>query len=358
MKDSHVDDWRLPLDRAACLIGAPGDAITVALDDLSAAGPAVIRVHVEPSNTQSQYIAQILGALTKAAIDLFPAWLADAETVHGHSSLDYAAVRIHARRLAARSAHYGPFLSDLAERSLSGEPTSRRSRFSDAEVAEGLAGVLGASWDKDKVALVVSSDQLTTSRQHALASASEWLAARGFAIWLVGNPVPTVERMSVVYVTLPEYLQAVDNTDHHGQQEPTAEYKAVAGRPHPGSAVEKHIERELSNRAWATGRRLNHPFQYSPIAQLYFLDIAWLDDLFIVELDGYEHSSPWRRARDRRRDDFLRGLGFQVLRIPNERVLSNIWQVIDEIEAALRQHRHNRTSTSNTLTAAKEGQHP
>jgi hypothetical protein len=85
MKDSHVDDWRLPLDRAACLIGAPGDAITVALDDLSAAGPAVIRVHVEPSNTQSQYIAQILGALTKAAIDLFPAWLADAETVHGHS---------------------------------------------------------------------------------------------------------------------------------------------------------------------------------------------------------------------------------------------------------------------------------
>lgn len=358
MKKSRVDDWPLPLDRAACLIGAPGDAIAVALDDLSAAGPAIIRVHTEPSKTQSRYIAQILSALTQAATDLFPAWLPEANIVQGHSSLDYAAVRIHVRRLAARSAHYGPFLADLAQRSLSGDPTARHGRFSDAEVAEGLAGVLGTSWEREKVALVISADELTTAQQGALASASEWLAARGFAVWLVDNPLPTVERMSVVYVTLPEYLQAVDVSNTPKRPVATVEFPAVAGRPHPGSAIEKQVEKELSRRAWASGRRLNHPFQFSVIAEKYFLDIAWLDDMFVVELDGNEHLSPWRRARDRRRDEFLRGLGYYVLRIPNEHVTANIWQVVDEIEAALHEHRSNRTSTTNALPAAKEGQHP
>lgn len=352
MKEARADDWPLPLDRAASLIGAPGDAIAVALDDLSVAGPAVIRVHVEPSNTQSRIIAQTLSALTQAAIDLFPAWLPDAESVHGHSSLDFAAVRIHARRLAARSAHYGPFLADLAERSLSGGATAQRSRFTDAEIAEGLAGVLGISWHKKKVALLISSDELTTPQQHALASASDWLAARGFAIWLVDNPVAAVERMSVVYVTLPEYLRAVADTDTPKRPEATVEYPAVAGRPHPGSAVERQIEEKLSRCAWAAGRRLNHSFQFSLISERYFLDIAWLDEKFVVELDGYEHFSPWRRARDRRRDEILGGLGYYVLRIPNQRVLADVWQVIDEIEVALRRQR------SNTLTAAKEGQHP
>ncbi|MDZ7932179.1 MAG: DUF559 domain-containing protein [Rhodococcus sp. (in: high G+C Gram-positive bacteria)] len=358
MKQTCVDDWPLPLDRAASLIGAPGDAIAVALEDLSDAKAAVIRVHVEPSTTQSRIIAEVLGALTQAAIDLFPAWLPDAESIHGHSSLDYAAVRIHARRLAARTSNYGPFLADLAERSLSDNALARRTRFSDAETAEGLALVLGSSWQKEKVALLISSDELVVPQQHALASASEWLAARGFAVWLVDNPVPVVERMSIVYVTLPEYLRTVDDIGDPKMREHAAEYQAVAGRPHPGSAVEKQVEQELSRCAWASGRRLNHPFQYNPIAQKYYLDIAWVDDLFIVELDGYEHYSPWRRARDQRRDDFLRSLGFSVLRIPNERVLADIWQVIGEIEAALRKHRSNRTSTTNALTAAKEGQHP
>ncbi|WP_072806572.1 endonuclease domain-containing protein [Rhodococcoides yunnanense] len=358
MKVAHVDDWPLPLDRAVCLVGAPGDAIAVALDDLAANGPAVIRVQVQPSTLQSQVIDQVLGALTQAAIELFPAWLPEAATVSGHSSLDYAAIRIHARKLAARSTHYGPFLSDLAERSLSGDPTERRRRFSDAEVAEGLARVLGASWQKDKVALLVDTHELTAAQQYALASASDWLAARGFAVWLVDNPVRVVERVAVVRVTLPDYLQEVEDTAPHPRRETTLEYQAVAGRPHPGSAVERFVENELSKRGWAAGRRLNHPFQYSPIAQKYFLDIAWLDDMFIVELDGHEHFSAWRRARDQRRDEFLRDLGFYVLRIPNDRVLANIWQVIDEIEAALRQHRSIRSLTSNTLTATKEGHHP
>lgn len=358
MTETCVDRWSLPLDRAVCLSGAPGDAIAVALEDLSEEGPALIRVRAEPSDRKSAIIDGVLAALTRVAVELFPAWLPGAATVNGHSSLDFAAVRIHARRLAATSSHYGPFLFDLAQRALSEVAVTTRRQFAEAEVAEGLARVLGASWRRNRVALVIGTDELTPPRQHALASASEWLAARGFAVWLVDDPIPAVDRISTVYVTLPEYLREIRAAESPNLRESTVEYRAVAGKPHPGSEVEKRVDRELAKHAWAASRRLNHPFQHSVIAQRYLLDIVWLDDRFVVELDGEEHFSPWRRAKDSQRDEILRGLGFHVLRIPNERVLTNVWQVVDEIEAALRQHRLTRNFPVNTLLAVEEGRHP
>lgn len=353
MTTGHVDSWGLPLDRAVCLVGAPGDAIAVALEDLSDTAPALIRVHVEPRDRQSAVIEQVLSALTVIAIELFPAWLPDASSITGRSSLDFTAVRIHARHLASNSDHYGPFLADLAERSLRNDATGRP--FSDAEVAEGLAGILGASWQREQVALLVDSDELSPMQQLAFAAASEWLAARGFAVWLVDNPVPTVDRLSSVFVTLPPELLGVDEPSQRSRTRPAVEYWAVAGRPHPGSDVEKRVDRELSKHSWATNRRLNHPFQYNDIAQKYFLDIVWLEDLFAVELDGHEHRSAWSSAKDDTRDEILRGVGFEILRIPNERVHADVWQVVDEIQAALYRHRIFRDSDPNTLTATKEG---
>lgn len=355
MTTGHVDSWGLPRDRAVCLVGAPGDAIAVALEDLSDTAPALIRVHVEPRDRQSAVIEQVLSALTTIAIELFPAWLPDASSITGRSSLDFAAVRIHARRLAATSDHYGPFLADLAERSLGNNAMGRP--FSDAEVAEGLAGILGASWQREQVALLLSSDELSSTQQRALAAASEWLAARGFAVWLVDDPLPTVDRLSSVFVALPPELLGVDDTSQRSRTRPAVEYWAVAGRPHPGSDVEKSVDRELSKYSWASNRRLNHLFQYNDIAQRYFLDIVWLEDLFAVELDGHEHRSAWSKAKDDKRDEILRGVGFEILRIPNERVHADVWQVVDEIQAALYRHRIIRDSDPNTLTATKEGSH-
>lgn len=355
MTTRHVDTWGLPLDRTVCLVGAPGDAIAVALEDLSDTAPALIRVHVEPRDRQSAVIEQVLSALTVIAIELFPAWLPGASSITGRSSLDFAAVRIHALHLASTSDHYGPFLADLAERSIGNNATGRP--FSDAEVAEGLAGILGASWQRAQVALLLDSDELSPMQQRALAAASEWLAVRGFAVWLVDNPVPTVDRLSSVFVTLPRELLDVDDTGQCTRTRPTVEYWAVAGRPHPGSDVEKRVDRELSKHSWATNRRLNHPYHYNDIAQKYFLDIVWLEDLFAVELDGHEHSSVWSKAKDDKRDEILRGVGFEILRIPNERVHADVWQVVDEIQAALYRHRIIRDCNPNTLTATKEGSH-
>jgi very-short-patch-repair endonuclease len=51
--------------------------------------------------------------------------------------------------------------------------------------------------------------------------------------------------------------------------------------------------------------------------------------LIVVEVDGGQHADA--RAYDSRRDDFMRGQGFRILRFWNNEVLSNIdgvWRMI------------------------------
>lgn len=60
-------------------------------------------------------------------------------------------------------------------------------------------------------------------------------------------------------------------------------------------------------------------------------DFCCFEHRLIVELDGEPHASDEARARDARRDAFLRREGYQVLRFPNERVLGNLDFVLREI---------------------------
>ena len=51
----------------------------------------------------------------------------------------------------------------------------------------------------------------------------------------------------------------------------------------------------------------------------------------VLELDGEIHEKAQPAARDRERDAYIRGLGFTILRFPNERVFSDSEGVISEI---------------------------
>jgi very-short-patch-repair endonuclease len=53
--------------------------------------------------------------------------------------------------------------------------------------------------------------------------------------------------------------------------------------------------------------------------------------LLIVEVDGLVHLA--QRASDRRRDAFLAGCGFTVLRVSNDEVLADVASVVDRIAA-------------------------
>jgi ring-1,2-phenylacetyl-CoA epoxidase subunit PaaD len=67
----------------------------------------------------------------------------------------------------------------------------------------------------------------------------------------------------------------------------------------------------------------------------YIVDFACLSKRFIVEVDGGTHSADEKNARDKRREQYLRGQGFRVLRVWNSEVRENIDGVMDTIVDAL-----------------------
>ncbi|MCO6179210.1 endonuclease domain-containing protein [Ciceribacter sp. RN22] len=68
----------------------------------------------------------------------------------------------------------------------------------------------------------------------------------------------------------------------------------------------------------------------------YIADFAWLSARVIVEVDGDSHETDQGRAHDLRRDAFLRGQGFKVIRFDNRQVIDNPDYVFVTLETSLK----------------------
>ena len=95
--------------------------------------------------------------------------------------------------------------------------------------------------------------------------------------------------------------------------------------------AEQAIWQRLRNRQLA-----GHKFRRQHPVGPFFVDIACLEALLIVELDGGQHFEPDALAADQRRTIAIGKLGFTVLRFDNlqalaetDAVLSAIWQGLD-----------------------------
>lgn len=60
----------------------------------------------------------------------------------------------------------------------------------------------------------------------------------------------------------------------------------------------------------------------------YIVDFYCAPEKLIIELDGGVHDHPEQTIYDRRRDKFLKSLGFKILRINNELVFCNVPEVL------------------------------
>ena len=72
-----------------------------------------------------------------------------------------------------------------------------------------------------------------------------------------------------------------------------------------------------------------HKFRRQVRIGPYIADFACLKSMLVIEVDGGQHAEA--RAYDERRDDFMRGQGYRILRFWNNEVLGNmdgVWQVI------------------------------
>ena len=65
----------------------------------------------------------------------------------------------------------------------------------------------------------------------------------------------------------------------------------------------------------------------------YIADFACLPEKLFIELDGGQHAA--QQAHDDRRDEFLRGKGYRILRFWNNEVFENCFGVLERVYAAL-----------------------
>jgi len=88
----------------------------------------------------------------------------------------------------------------------------------------------------------------------------------------------------------------------------------------------RRVETEAEQTAWRLLRGLRlKGFKFRrqhPVGNV-IVDFCCPQRRLVLELDGSVHSQPSRAAGDRRRDDYLKRLGYRVLRFPNGIVLTD-----------------------------------
>lgn len=83
------------------------------------------------------------------------------------------------------------------------------------------------------------------------------------------------------------------------------------------------------------GAMEGHRFRRQHPIDDYIVDFACIPAKLIVEVDGVTHSTPEEVAHDARREAFLKGRGWQILRFQNDDVFHRLDAVVDGICRAL-----------------------
>jgi len=100
----------------------------------------------------------------------------------------------------------------------------------------------------------------------------------------------------------------------------------------------RHNQTDAEERLWwlLRSRRLaNAKFRRQVPIGTYIVDFICLRKKLVVELDGGQHYEPEGRAKDAKRDEFLRAQGLRVLRFSDYDVLKDADTVLHRIHAAM-----------------------
>lgn len=64
----------------------------------------------------------------------------------------------------------------------------------------------------------------------------------------------------------------------------------------------------------------------------YYVDFICLEHKLILELDGEQHSDDKAVMYDNRRTDYLKSLGYKLIRIPNDYIYKNLPGVVSHLQ--------------------------
>lgn len=325
----------LPTNRVIHLGGITIEEFAVAVDPLPENAPVILTLRITEAADPSHAVSAALDAMESVARAQLRAWLPAADQITGTSDLDRRTVRRLARETAATTELFGPYLADIAESALVQRPVATRY---DADTrADSLAAILVAGYRREAVVLALwSADPAPLTAQQAMGTAAHWLAGRGIGVWVLGDGVVEPGRFPTITLAGP--------TEVSGSVAPEVGFPVLAGRPHPGSAVEHGLELRLARHSWARGRTWNQVYQSHPLSPPIRVDLMWPAEQVVVELDGPDHRGIVKYSDDRRRDNTLTLGGYAVLRFTNNEVTGDLSRVLAMIEQLLATRRDERIS--------------
>ena len=65
------------------------------------------------------------------------------------------------------------------------------------------------------------------------------------------------------------------------------------------------------------------------------VDIASIEHMIAIEIDGSSHNSASRKEQDKRKEEFLCTIGWKVLRFTNKEVMNGLEQVVEKIKSMI-----------------------
>lgn len=323
----------LPTDRVICLEGPTVEQFAVAIDPLPENAPVIVMLEIGAAADAAGAVGIVLDALESVARAQLTAWLPAAVAVTASSDAERRTIRRLARETASSTSLYGPYLADLAEAALRRQPRVHRH---DADTrAAALSGILARTYGRAAVTLAWwAAAALPPVARQVLGTAAHWFTGRGFGIWILGAGVVEPGRFPTVTLTAAPPADAAS---------PALTFPVLAGRPHPGSAVELDVEARLQRHAWARGRTWNQIYHPHPLTPPIRVDLMWPAERVVVELDGPDHRGIVKYADDRRRDNALTVGGYAVLRFTNAEVTTDASRVLAMIEGLLAARREGGT---------------
>ena len=95
---------------------------------------------------------------------------------------------------------------------------------------------------------------------------------------------------------------------------------------------------DAENRLWSKLRRKQlkgHQFYRQKIIGKYIVDFYCPKANLVIELDGGQHYSETRKAKDKTRDDVLIEMGMNILRFSDREVFEHIGGVMERVWSCL-----------------------
>ena len=341
-RDAVSDSSRIEALLREPLLSWPGVspvAVREVVESAPEVGVAILAVAADAAGPGRRDLTeQVVEALSEAVAATYPAWLPEAEQLVGPGGAGLAALRAICGRAAGSTDLFGPFLLAAAEAALCGRPFVANEFARETAVREARKLILRACGQGRLVAMVEFIGTWSPPQIEAVETNALWLSGPGeLTVWLFGTPTARMTRVPRSALRGRRPVSDPPAAPHPPYLTP------LRGRPNAFSRAEMCLETHLARCPWAAGRAWNQTWSSGVLANAIRVDLVWLREKCVVELDGPDHLDTDKYAADRVRDRALQRAGFLVLRYTNDEVLGDAARVLGELERFLEDRRRSTT---------------